>query len=133
MHRRREIPRLSDERCRAESAVPDHFGGDALRKAASDAVISRSGRPLASTRSPCEWMSTKPGAATRPSASTSRSRLPLGSDEAAVTDSEVGAVRGSARPVDHQGVPDPVVEGGGMGWALLSTRRAQQAGGEGRR
>ena len=55
-------------------------------------------------------MSTKPGAATRPSASSWRSASPSGATKRPSTDSEVGAVRGSAGAVDHQRVPDPVVE-----------------------
>ena len=125
-----EVVRLAEERRRSQPTVPDDLRGDAL------------GQPAGDQRFAFGAAAREHQIAVRVDVDEARrgdetlgvqfaQGVAVGWDETAVTDSEVAAVGGSARPVHNQGVPDPVVEKGRVGGLFLATGGAEESGGEG--
>ena len=125
-----EVVRLAEERRRAEPAVPDDLGGDALGEAAGDqrfAVGAAAREHQVAVRVDVH----EAGRGDESVRIQLAQGLAVGWDEAAVADAEVTAVGGSARPVHDQRVPDAVVERRGVRGTFLAAGGAEEAGGEG--
>ena len=122
--------RVAEERRRAEPAVPDDLGGDALGETTGDerfAVGAAAREHQIAVRVDIH----EAGRGDESVRIQLAQGLAVGWDEAAVADAEVAAVGGGARPVHDQRVADADVERRGVRGTFPAAGGAEEAGGEG--